>query len=300
MIPQHVRRKRKRRYVTGGRPPCVACWSLRDRGAIPPPEQPQRWLRAPPRVSRFWRRSGLASATIYNYARHIDRFLSGRFRTGRCASRLHACDVTAFVQRNARERPGTCLQVVTGVRSFLRFARYRGYIETDLGSAIPRVANWKLAGLPKYLPRGAARQVLAHCGQTTATGRRNYAILMLPARLGLRGGEVVDVGLEDIDWRKGEITVRSKKGGGWVRFPLPADVGQAIAGYLEQGRPRCANRNVFVRIQAPHRPFASSGVVSVLVRTALDQAGVKSARKGRSRFPPHARDGPVETRSFAR
>ncbi len=155
-----------------------------------------------------------------------------RFGTGRLRlAQLEVRDVAAFVQRQAHGHSrGHVLSVVTGLRSFLRFARYRGYIETDLGSALPRVANWKLTGLPKYLPRGATRQVLAQCGKTTARGRRDYAILMLLARLGLRGGEVVDVRLDDIDWRKGEITVRSKKGGAWVRFPLPADVGQAIAG----------------------------------------------------------------------
>ena len=114
------------------------------------------------------------------------------------------------------------------------------------------MANWKLAGLPKYLPRGAARQVLAHCEQTTAAGRRNYAILLLLARLGLRGAEVVDLRLEDIDWRKGEITVCAKKGGAGVRFALPADVGQAMAAYLQKGRPCCSCRNVFVRLYAPY------------------------------------------------
>ena len=107
---------------------------------------------------------------------------------------------------------------------------------------------------------------------------------MLLARLGLRGGEVVDVRLEDIDWRKGEITVRSKKGGAWVRFPLPADVGKAMAGYLEAGRPRCSCRNVFVRVYAPYRPLAHSGVVSKIVRDALEQAGVESPRKGAHTF----------------
>lgn len=283
---QHVRRKRERRYVTGEPTTLRRLLELlRDRGAIPPPEQPQRCpaQSTAEEYRRFLAKErGLASATIYNYARHIDRFLSGRFGTGPVRlSRLHACDVTAFVQRNAHVNGrGHALQVVTGVRSFLRFARYRGYIATDLEASVPRVANWKLASLPKDLPRGAVQRVLAQCDRATVTGTRNYAILMLLARLGLRGGEVVALRLEDIDWEKGEITVRSKKGGGWARLPLPADVGTAIAGYLERGRPRCANRNVFVRIQAPHRPFASSGVVSVLVRTALDQAGVKSARKG--------------------
>jgi len=263
---------------------------LREVGAIPPvdrsaPGSPAQ--RMTDEYRRFLAKErGLDPATIGHYARHIDRFLSECYGTGRLhLSQLEVRDVAAFVQRHAQGHSrGHASSVVTGLRSFLRFARYRGYIETDLGSAMPRVANWKLAGLPKYLPRGAARQVLTHCERTTATGRRNYAILLLLARLGLRGGEVVDLRLEDIDWRKGEITVRSKKGGTWVRFPLPVDVGQAITGYLEKGRPRCSCRNVFVRIYAPYRSLAHSGVVSRIVRRALEQAGVESSRKGAHTF----------------
>ena len=193
-----------------------------------------------------------------------ERFGTGRLRL----AQLEVREVAAFVQRQAHGHSrGHVLSVVTGLRSFLRFARYRGYIggiETDLGSALPRVANWKLTGLPKYLPRGAARQVLAQCDKTTTRGRRDYTILMLLARLGLRGGEVVDVRLDDIDWRKGEITVRSKKGGAWVRFPLPADVGQAIAG---QGLKPLCRSEVFVSYfrfprgpRSPSLPFpAESG-----------------------------------------
>lgn len=263
---------------------------LRDAGAIAPADRPAPGSPAQ-RMADEHRRflakeRGLDPVTIGHYARHIDRFLSERFGTGRLRlSQLEVRDVAGFVQRHAHGHSrGHALSVITGLRSFLRFARYRGYIETDLGSAIPRVANWKLAGLPKYLPRGAVRQVLAHCERTTATGRRNYAILLLLARLGLRGGEVVDLRLEDLDWRKGEITVRSKKGGPWVQFPLPPDVGQAIAGYLEKGRSHCSCRNVFVRIYAPYRPLAHSGVVSKIVRGAFERAGVESPCKGAHTF----------------
>lgn len=293
VIERFLRHARmSRNYHRSGAP--TACRRLlallREVGAIPPADQSTPGSPAQKMGDEYRRflakERGLAPLTIDHYARHIDRFLSERFGTGRLRlAQLAVRDVAAFVQRQAHERSrGYALSVVTGLRSFLRFARYRGYIETDLGAALPRVANWKLTGLPKYLPRGAAQQVLAQCERTTATGRRNYAILMLLARLGLRGGEVVDVRLEDIDWRKGEITVRSKKGGTWVRFPLPVDVGQAIAGYLEKGRPRCSCRNVFVCIYAPYRPLAHSGVVSKIVRGALEQAGVESPHKGAHTF----------------
>jgi integrase len=224
---------------------------------------------------------GLDRATIYNYSRHIDRFLSERYGTGRVdLGDLQASEITAFVRREApRFGRGQAAQVVTGLRSFLRFARYRGHIRVDLAAAVPCVANWALAGLPKGLPKGAVEQVLAHCNRSTVTGKRNYAILLLLARLGLRAGEIVAMRLEDVDWERAEITVRSKKGSGWARLPLPADVGKAIAEYLE-GRPRSPYRNLFVRDYAPYTPFVASGPISVLVMKALKKAGVKSARTG--------------------
>jgi site-specific recombinase XerD len=293
VVERFLKQARKdRNYHRAGAPTALRrlLQLLREVGAIPPADRPAPDNPAARMVDEYRRflakERGLKPLTIGNYARHITGFLSERFGPGRLRlSQLAVRDVTAFVQRQAHGHGrGHALSVVTGLRSFLRFARYRGYIETDLGSALPRVANWKLAGLPKYLPQGAAQQVLAHCDQTTATGRRNHAILLLLARLGLRGGEVVDVRLEDIDWRRGEITVRSKKGSAWVRFPLPVDVGKAIAGYLEAGRPRCSCRNVFVRLYAPYQPLAHSGVVSKIVRLALEQAGVESTHKGAHTF----------------
>lgn len=256
---------------------------LRNTGAT----QPSKEVRSPAgRLTDDYRmflsnERGLDRATIYNYSRHIDRFLSERYGTGRVdLGDLQASEITAFVRREApRFGRGQAAQVVTGLRSFLRFARYRGQIRVDLAAAVPCVANWALAGLPKGLPKGAVEQVLAHCNRSTVTGKRNYAILLLLARLGLRAGEIVAMRLEDMDWERAEITVRSKKGGGWARLPLPADVGKAIAEYLE-GRPRSPYRNLFVRDYAPYTPFVASGPISVLVMKALKKAGVKSARTG--------------------
>lgn len=123
--------------------------------------------------------------------------------------------------------------------------------------------------------------MLARCDRTGAAGRRERAILLLLARLGLRGGEVSALQLEDIDWEKSEIIVRSKKGGGnWSRLPLPGEVGAAIADYLEKGRPRCACRNVFIRLSAPYRGFAGGGMITAISRKALKRAGVKLPRMG--------------------
>lgn len=258
---------------------------LREAGAIPASGPPHRGVPAQ-RLTESYRRflgeeRGLDPVTIYHYARHVERFLLQRFGAGPVhLRRLQAREISGFVRRDsARFSRGTTAGVICGLRSFLRFARYRGLIASDLANAVPGVANWALAGVPKDLPEGAVQQVLAHCERTTVQGRRDFAILLLLARLGLRAGEIVALQLEDLDWDNAELTVRSKKGQGWARLPLPADVGAAIARYLER-RPRGGARQVFVRDYAPYTPFARSGAVSVLVRRALKRAGVKSARSG--------------------
>jgi site-specific recombinase XerD len=223
---------------------------------------------------------------VQNYGRHVDRFVAEQFGTGPAKpDRLQAREVIAFVQRQAgRHGRGHALQVVTAMRSFLRFLRYRGHISTDLVAAVPSVAHWGNTNLPKHLPADAVQKVLKSCDQTSAVGRRNYAILLLLSRLGLRAGEVVALQLDDIDWDNAQLTVRSKKGAGWARLPLPSDVGKAIARYLRRDRPRCSSRHVFVRVVAPYQPLARSAVISSLTRQALQNAGVESARKGAHLF----------------
>jgi integrase len=124
------------------------------------------------------------------------------------------------------------------------------------------------------------RQVLDRCDQVTAIGKRNYAILLLLATLGLRAGEVIALRLEDIDWQNAHLLIRSRKGPGLARLPLPADVGKALARYLKDGRPPCSCRQVFIRSEAPYTALSNSAVLSVLVGRAIDKAGVASSRKG--------------------
>lgn len=258
---------------------------LREAGAVAPapatiPRHPAD--RMVDESRRFLREErGLDVATIYNYSRHIGRFLSERYGVGRVNLRtLRAADITAFVREQApRWSRGRASQVVTGLRSFLRFARYRGLIASDLAAVVPPVANWALAGLPKHLPKGAVPRVLSACDRSTVRGKRDYALLLLLARLGLRAGEIVALQLDDIDWANGELAGRSKKGAGRAKLPLPVEVGRAVARYLAV-RPPSACRNVFVRDYAPYTPFVASGPVSVLVRKAIAKAGVKSARTG--------------------
>lgn len=224
---------------------------------------------------------GLDRATICNYSRHVERFLHQCFGTGRVdLRRLGTSEITAFVRRQAsRGGRGLAAQMVTGLRSFFRFARVRGLTALDLAAVVPAVPTWEMSGPPKSLGTEAVQRVLQACEQSTVRGKRDYAILLLLARLGLRAGETIALQLEDIDWANAELTVRSKKGDGWARLPLLVEVGQALARYLKV-RPPSLWRNVFVRSYAPFTPFVASGPVSVLVRKALERAGVESARTG--------------------
>jgi site-specific recombinase XerD len=224
---------------------------------------------------------GLDRATVYNYSRHIDRFLAEHFCSGPVNLRaLGVSDIAAFVRRHApRHGRGWAAQMVTGLRSFFRFARLRGSIRSDLAALVPAVPSWEMSGPPKYLPTEAVQRVLMACERSTVRGKRDYAILLLLARLGLRAGEIVALQLDDINWANAELAVRSKKGDGWARLPLRVDVGRALARYL-MVRPPSPYRNIFVRGYAPYTPFVASGPVSVLVRKAIERAGVKSARTG--------------------
>ncbi len=228
---------------------------------------------------------GLSGATLQNYVPFINQFLSECFRNRAldlCA--LRAADVTGFVQRHAHQvSPGRAKLLVTALRSFCRYLQQRGEIAVDLAACVPTVPNWSKSTLPKFLPPGTVQRVLSCCHRQTPLGRRNYAILLLLARLGLRGGEVVALNLEDIDWEAGQMTVHGK-GGRFTQMPLPADIGEAIAAYLRNGRPHCSSRRVFIRAKAPLGGFASSVAICVIVMQALQRAGVESARKGAHLF----------------
>lgn len=218
---------------------------------------------------------GLAPASIVAYRPYVRRFVDERF--GEQPLRLRELgprDVSSFILRYAHSMsPGRAKLMVTALRSFFRFLFQRGQIEANLAEAVPRVADWRLSTIPKYLSVEEIEDLLDACDQSTRTGRRDYAILVLLARLGLRAGEVVALELDDIDWRAGEIVVRGK-GLLHDRLPLPPEVGEALAAYLRWHRPPVSTRRVFVRMRAPLRGFAGPSTVSTIVRRALDRAGL--------------------------
>ncbi len=207
----------------------------------------------------------LAQATAANYAPFVRGFLAGLFDGGPVKlSRLCAGDVVRFIH--------------------LHYLRYRGEIPHNLADAVPTVANWSMTSIPRAIPPDLVRRLLASINRHTAMGQRDYAILLLLARLGLRAGEVARIELEDIDWNAGSVSVR-RKGGQRGILPLPEDVGAAIAAYLRHGRPRnSSSRCVFLRSRAPLRGFQGPVAIASLVQHNLTRAGIKAPTHGAHQF----------------
>lgn len=216
---------------------------------------------------------GLEPVTIANYVRVVTQFLAAR--TGHDLAELTAADVSGFMTSQCRQVSTRAAErLATGLRSFLSFALVEGLIRMPLVGAVPSVARWSGAGLPRGLTSKQVTALLASCDRRRTLGRRDYAILVVLVRLGLRAAEVSALRLDDINWRAGEIVVRGK-GRSEERLPLPPDVGAAIAGYLQQGRPQRPEREVFLRACAPLRGLTPDGVGEV-VRAASERAGLGS------------------------
>lgn len=228
---------------------------------------------------------GLSVATVKNYLPPVQQFLLQRFGTGPlCLEKLNTGNISTFILEQAqRLSPKRVQLVVSALRCFLRFLFMKGATTTDLSHCVPKAPLWHMHGLPRALTPEQIEQVLSHCDRTTAVGKRNYAILMLLARLGLRAGEVVALRLEDLHWSVGEIVVRGK-GASCDSLPLTQELGEAIVDYLAYGRPQCASRDLFLRSKAPLRGFASSVTVSSLVSRALERAGLNPPVKGAHLF----------------
>jgi len=227
----------------------------------------------------------LAASTISRYREVVASFLSDRFLDGPIdMSALSLRDVVDFVMREAsRIGVNSSRNVTNALRSFLKFAQYRGYIALDLAASVPAVANWSQADIPRALPADQVEIVLDFCNRDTATGSRDYAILQLLARLGLRACEVATLKLEDIDWMVSCITVRGK-GGKRTQLPLPAEVAEAIACYLRHWRAKTRDRSVFLRRRAPIAGFEHPAAISAIVGRAIMRAGINCPRKGSHQF----------------
>jgi site-specific recombinase XerD len=224
---------------------------------------------------------GLVTITILHYLSFIRRFLVERFHEEPfLLQEVKPSDISNFVLRHAHTMAVKRAQVMTpAFRSFFRYLFQKGELQANLAGSVPTVADWRHSAVPKYLTPEEVGRVLRACNRRTASGRRDYVILLLLARLGLRAGEVVALQLEDVNWRAGDIMVRGK-GLYHDRMPLPPDVGQALASYLRRDRPPCRTRRVFVCIKAPRRGFAGPSTLTTIVRRALARADLHPTFKG--------------------
>jgi len=257
----------------------IAC----DRLRRPRPSPVEQCVQAFERYLREDR--ALARATIINYLPFIREFIKLRFGNRPVKlENLCARDVVRFVQRRVSHlHLRRAKTLTTALRSFLQYARYRGYIQLDLAMAVPRVANWSMPAIPRAIAPDQVRKLLRQIDRTTVMGRRDYAILLLLARLGLRSSEVASLRLEDINWSDGCLNVHGKNGR-QLQVPLPADVGEAIVAYLQDGRPRSTCRCVFLRSKAPIRGFLTTGGIGTIVRHAILRTGIDAPTRGAHQF----------------
>ena len=251
---------------------------LRGLGVAPQPAVlvPQTWAEELVEGYRRWllTERGLGVKVARGYVDSVRPFVAAHAAGGEAGLRdLGAGDVTAFLTAGSRRlAPKTVQRLATALRSLLRFWYLQGLISGPLDHAVPKVAN-RRPGLPRPLESRQVQALLASCDCGTADGRRDLAMLTLLARMGLRAGEVAALRLDDIDWRLGEITIAGK-GNRCDKLPLPADAGEAVAVYLQHGRPATAlDRSVFIRIKAPHRGVTSGGVTQA-VAAAARRAGL--------------------------
>ena len=217
---------------------------------------------------------GLAAGTVGYYVRVARLFVEQVLTSGGelDLGRLTTEEVGGFVLGQCAARNvGSARIVVMALRSLLRFMHLDGISAGDLSGAVPAIAPQRRS-LPRALEAGVVRRLLASCDRRTSVGRRDFAVLTVLARLGLRAGEVAAIELQDVDWRAGELMVRGKAGRCEL-LPLPIDVGRALASYVRRGRPRVECERVFLRVYAPTGGLSRSGV-SGIVRAACRRCGL--------------------------
>jgi site-specific recombinase XerD len=252
---------------------------LRGLGVVPAEEL--RSLTAAGELLEQYRRyltveRGLTAGTARGYVDIVRPFVQSRVNGAGEVElwELSPAEVVGFLlaETGRRSRKSAKL-LVSALRSLLRFWHVQGLIGRPLAGAVPSVAGWKLQGLPRALETDQVCSLLDSCDRSTVAGTRDFAILTMLVRLGMRRGEVAGLRLDDIDWRAGEIIVNGK-GARVERLPLPCDVGEAIAVYLRHARPPgFAGREVFVRLKAPRQPLTAGGITQVVV-SASKRAGI--------------------------
>jgi integrase/recombinase XerD len=239
------------------------------------------------RAFSAWMRAqrGTSKQTLYNYGLPIRKLLD---HYGENPGELDAHGLRQFVLRQSQTSGWAAAKnCTTALRMFLRFLIAEGQCPSALVGAIPVLPHWRLTALPRYLPLEDVEHLIASCDPSSRVGKRDRAILLLLARLGLRAGDIVHMRLQDIDWKNAWIQV-SGKNRRQTRLPLSKGVGEAIVAYLKEGRPPVHHDALFVCSRAPFRPLASHCAVSVLVDRAIRRAGVKRPSRGAAHLLRHS------------
>jgi site-specific recombinase XerD len=266
-----------RRRAPGPRAMIPLLSYLREAGVAPAAKPPPTPLEGLLGEYRIWlaRERGLAAATVLRYENTARRFLQQQAMAGGMlkAAGLTGADVNAFLLRECgRISAGSAKGRVAELRAVLRFLYLQGLTPLRLGTAVTPVGGWRLAALPPTMTAADVQLLLDGCDRSTDVGVRDFAIMMLVARLGLRSIEVARLELRDVDWRAGELVVRGKARR-QDRLPVPADVGEALAGYLAQGRAPAATRRLFLTCRAPRGPIRAD-LVGDVVERACRRAGL--------------------------
>jgi len=291
MVERYLRHRSERQPVWSGERAALKrlLSVLREAGmiapAMPPSLTPHEQIFAA--FSDYLRKErGLTPRSIVEHGRFIRLFLRETCPAGASdLGRISQEDVIRYIERHARDwsaKSGAAM--CWALRAFLRYLHHQGLIPLALAGCVPSIRSWKLASLPTYLSAAQIQSVLESCDRTTALGRRDYAVLMMLAKLGLRASEVATLALDDIDWRAGEMLIHAK-GRQRARMPIPPDVGAAVVAYLRDGRPRSSCRRLFLRTLAPHVGFASGCTITMIAKAAFDRAGIRGyARQGAHLF----------------
>jgi integrase/recombinase XerD len=228
---------------------------------------------------------GTSERTLYNYGLPIRELIR---RLGEDPSKLDAQRLRKFVLNQSRHTGwATAKHCTTALRMFLRFLIAEGRCRAGLLGAIPALAHWRLSSLPRYLPSEAVERVIDSCDVSSPVGKRDRAILLLLARLGLRAGDIAQMRLQDIDWKGAWVHV-SGKGRRQTRLPLTQAVGDAIVSYVQEGRPRSHTDTLFLRSRAPFRGFRAHPAVSVIVARAFRRAEIKRPGRGAAHLLRHS------------
>jgi site-specific recombinase XerD len=281
LVEEYLRhRSTKQRIQKGDRAALRRLLSvLRETGTIAPAIRPpltphEQTFEA---FSRYLQgERGLATKSIVHHLPFIRLFLHEVCPGGAGdLARISQVKVTQYIERHARDQSAVSGKAMCwSLRSFLRYLHHKGLNSRPLAGCVPSIRTWTLASLPTYLSAVQVQTVLDGCDRSTALGRRDYAILMMLAKLGMRASEVATLTLEDIDWRSGEMLIRAK-GRQRARMPIPPDVGAAVVTYLRKGRPTSSCRRLFLRNPAPRVGFASGCAITMIAKSALERAGIR-------------------------